>query len=73
MTFLTYLLIKVSNEVTYLREIGPFSTILASGCFTELCTFEAGGSFTELCTFEGRGSFTELCTFENLLFGSKLT
>ena len=29
--YLTYLLIKVSNEVTYLREIGPFRAILARG------------------------------------------
>ena len=28
--FLTYL-IQVSNEVTYLREIGPFEAILATG------------------------------------------
>ena len=28
---LTYLLIKVSNEVTYLHEIGPFRAILTRG------------------------------------------
>ena len=28
---LSYLLIKLSNEVIYLRETGPFRTILARG------------------------------------------